>query len=78
MIEAMAFCTPVLAFPNGAVPEVMQGSPNFIYYSVDEMVLKLKSNQFPEAKLLREYVENHFSSEIMARKYINVYTKILI
>lgn len=76
MIEAMACGTPVLAFPNGAVPEVMQGFPNLICYSVDEMVLKLNSNQFPEAKLLREYVENNFSSEIMARKYIDVYNKI--
>ena len=29
MIEAMACGTPVLAFPNGAVPEVLEGFPEF-------------------------------------------------
>ncbi|MVX63173.1 glycosyltransferase [Clostridium chromiireducens] len=77
MIEAMACGTPVLAFPNGAVPEVLRGFPNLICSSVDEMVLKINSNEFPESKLLREYVVNNFTIDIMAREYVNIYNKIL-
>jgi glycosyltransferase involved in cell wall biosynthesis len=77
MIEAMACGTPVLAFPNGSVPEVMQGFPSLICSSVDEMVQKLYINQFPEAKLLRKYVEDHFTSATMAREYIKLYNKLL-
>ena len=77
MIEAMACGTPVLAFPNGAVPEVMKGFPDLICSSVDEMVQKLNSSQFPEANLLREYVEHHFSRDTMAGEYLNLYNKLL-
>ncbi|WPC42491.1 glycosyltransferase [Clostridium sp. JS66] len=77
MIEAMACGTPVLAFRNGAVPEVMDGFPELICSSVDEMVLKLNSNQFPEAKLLREYVEKNFTAAAMTEGYLKLYNKIL-
>ncbi|BCZ46676.1 hypothetical protein psyc5s11_27430 [Clostridium gelidum] len=77
MIEAMACGTPILAFPNGAVPEVMEGFQNLICSSVNEMVEKLNSNQFPEAKLLREYVADHFSKDTMAREYIRLYNQLL-
>ncbi len=78
MIEAMACGTPVLAFPNGSVPEVMEGFPNLICSSVDEMVEKLNTNQFPDAKLIRDYVENHFSRNIMATEYLKLYNKLLM
>lgn len=77
MIEAMACGTPVLAFRNGAVPEVMKGFPDLTCSSVDEMILKLNMNQFPKAKLLREYVEKNFSSTAMAEEYLKLYNKIL-
>lgn len=77
MIEAMACGTPVLAFPNGAVPEVMEGFSDLICSSVDEMVLKLTMNKFPDAKLLREYVEKHFTAATMAEGYLNLYNKML-
>lgn len=76
-IEAMACGTPVLAFPNGAVPEVMQGFPNLICSSVDEMVEKINNNQFPQAKFLREYVSNHFTKENMVSEYLRLYNKLL-
>ncbi len=77
MIEAMACGTPVLAFPNGAVPEVMEGFPNLICSSVDEMVQKVNRNQFPKPKLLREYVANRFTLEITVNEYIRLYNKLL-
>lgn len=78
MIEAMACGTPVLAFSNGAVTEVMQGFPNLICSSVDEMIQKIKINQFPEAKLLRKYVDDHFTANIMAKEYLKLYNKLLM
>lgn len=77
MIEAMACGTPVLAFPNGAVPEIMQDFPNLICSSVDEMVQKINLNKFPHSKSLRKYVSQHFTTDHMTKSYINLYNKLL-
>ena len=77
MIEAMACGTSVLAFPNGAVPEVMKGFPELICTSVEEMAAKLNDNKFPNAYLLREYVSNNFTTDKMAESYLSLYKKIL-
>lgn len=77
MIEAMACGTPVLAFGNGAVPEVLGGFSELICKDVDEMINKVQNQRFPEAQILRRYVENNFSAEIMAKRYAEVYLKVL-
>ncbi|ABX43173.1 glycosyltransferase family 4 protein [Lachnoclostridium phytofermentans] len=76
-IEAMACGTPVLSFPSGAVPEVLQGVPDFICTNVDEMVQKVLSGDYPKPQLLRDYVKNNFSIELMADRYIKVYMQVL-
>jgi Glycosyltransferase len=77
MIEAMACGTPVLAFGNGAVPEVLGGFPELICRNADEMVEKVKKLFFPESKILRGYVENNFSAGKMADNYLEIYKKVL-
>lgn len=74
MIEAMACGTPVLAFANGAVPEVLKGYPSLICESVDQMLEKLQNLHYEGAQL-RSYVENYFSNEKMADGYFDVYEK---
>ncbi len=78
MIEAMACGTPVLAFPGGAVPEVVQdGVSGFICKSVDEMVARLDDVQKLDAARIREYVEQNFSVHYMARKYEELYSSVI-
>ena len=77
MIEAMACGTPVLAFGNGAVPEVMSGFPEMICNNVEEMLYKLQNQEFPGPQALRKYVENNFSAEKMADRYVEIYKKVI-
>lgn len=77
MIEAMACGTPVLAFGNGAVPEILGGFPELICRNADEMVEKVQKLVFPESKILRGYVENNFSAGKMADNYLEIYKKVL-
>lgn len=76
MIEAMACGTPVLAFPNGAVPEVLSGFPELICNSTDAMVRKVLGQPLPNPASLREYVTRNFSAGRMADCYLNIYEKI--
>lgn len=77
MIESMACGTPVLGLNNGAIPEVLQGFPELICKSVDEMVEKVIDNKFPEPSELRQYVMDNFTVGVMTRKYVDLYYKIL-
>ncbi|MDR4886976.1 glycosyltransferase family 4 protein [Fredinandcohnia sp. QZ13] len=77
MIEAMACGTPVLALANGAVPEVMEGFPELICNSVEEMKDKAVNMTFPSPSDLRKYVEERFSTNTMTENYLKVYRKII-
>jgi glycosyltransferase involved in cell wall biosynthesis len=77
MIEAMVCGTPVLALPNGSVPEVMGGFPNLICHSVDQMVEKAIHETFPSPHVLRDYVLRHFTTSVMTDRYLEIYDKII-
>jgi len=78
LLEAMACGTPVLAFNRGGVPEVIvDGQTGFIVDSLDEMVEAVgKVDQIDPAQC-RRHVEQHFSSQVMGLKYLEVYEQLL-
>lgn len=77
MIEAMACGTPVIAFPGGAVEEVVDnGISGRVCANVDEAVAALRSEAF-YPRVVRGWVEKNFSSEIMARHYNRLYIDLL-
>lgn len=78
MIEAMVSGTPVLAFPNGAVPEVLNSFPQLICNSLDEMVKKVLAEPFPEPIELRNYVMNKFTASIMTDEYLKIFKDTLL
>lgn len=75
MIEAMGCGTPVLAFPGGAVEEVVRGGTSgWVCSSVDEMVSCAKAlpGQFSPANV-RQYCQQYFSAERMVADYLALY-----
>jgi len=74
MVEAMACGTPVVAFRQGSVPEVMKdGVSGFMVDSVDQAVLATERVLALPRRRCREYFERRFSAERMARDYVEVY-----
>jgi len=77
MIEAMACGTPVLAFPGGSVAEVVRdGVSGWICRTTDEMAEKARSIGLAPA-VVREYLEENFSLDAMADRYLELYQEIV-
>jgi glycosyltransferase involved in cell wall biosynthesis len=78
MIEAMACGTPVIAYPHGAVPEVLQhGSTGFIVNDLEEAVRAVQHISMIDRGLCRQVFEARFSASRMARDYVAIYQRIL-
>lgn len=77
MIEAMACGTPVIAFPRGSVPEVIDpGVTGWIVASEDDAVRALRGLGDFDRAACRARFEERFSAERMARDYLRVYRRV--
>ncbi|WP_309085343.1 glycosyltransferase family 4 protein [Chelativorans sp.] len=78
MIEAMACGTPVIAFPCGSVPEVLDhGVAGFIVHSLDEAVAAVPQALALDRAKVRARFEERFSVERMATDYLRCYERLL-
>jgi glycosyltransferase involved in cell wall biosynthesis len=78
MIEAMACGTPVIAFNQGAVPEIVRnGLTGFIVETVDEAVEAVQWLGEIDRAAVRATFERHFSVEVMAANYEAAYATVL-
>jgi glycosyltransferase involved in cell wall biosynthesis len=74
MIEAMACGTPVIAFNQGSVPEVIDiGESGFIVNSLDEAVRALENIDLIDRNGVRDAFERRFSATVMAENYLKLY-----
>ena len=74
MIEAMACGTPVIAFENGSVTEIIDdGVTGYIVNSVLEAIDKLKSISALPRQHIRAVFESRFSAPRMADNYLQIY-----
>jgi glycosyltransferase involved in cell wall biosynthesis len=74
MIEAMACGTPVIAFPNGSVAEVIEHDESgFIVHDIDEAVMAAKQAALIDRLRVRTAFEKRFSVERMAADYLSIY-----
>lgn len=75
LIESMACGTPVIAFPGGAVAEIVKdGVSGHVCGNVEEAVSAIGRMRFsPET--VRAYVEENFSSDVMASRYLDLYLR---
>jgi glycosyltransferase involved in cell wall biosynthesis len=77
MIEAMACGTPVIAFRNGSVPEVLQdGVTGFIVDSEDEAVQALARVATLDRNRIRAEFERRFTARHMAQNYLKLYSRL--
>jgi|HigsolmetaAR201D_1030396.scaffolds.fasta_scaffold00009_35 Glycosyltransferase len=78
MIESMACGTPVIAFRNGSVPEVIDhGVSGFIVDSVDEAVEMVARLPQVDRARVRSTFETRFTSERMASDYLALYRRLI-
>jgi glycosyltransferase involved in cell wall biosynthesis len=79
MIESMACGTPVVAFRNGSVSEVMsQGETGFIVDSVDEAVAAVRNLSRISRARCRQIFEERFSARFMAKNYADLYGQLVL
>ncbi len=77
MIEAFACGTPVIAYRNGSVPEIMEdGITGFVVTNQEQAVQAGKNIDSIDRKRCRDVFERRFSAARMAENYVNVYRKI--
>lgn len=78
MIESLACGTPVIAWRNGAVPEVIDdGRTGFIVESVDEAVKAVTWVRSLSRETCRQVFEERFNAARMACEYVEVYERLV-
>jgi glycosyltransferase involved in cell wall biosynthesis len=76
MIEAMACGTPVIAFPGGAVPEIVEnGVSGWVCRDLTEMAARAAAPQISAASC-RDWAAAHFSCDAMVDRYVTVYERV--
>jgi glycosyltransferase involved in cell wall biosynthesis len=77
-MEALASGTPVIAFPSGALPEIVEhGRTGFIVYDVEGMAAALPLVERLDRQTCRRVAQSRFASEEMIRRYLEAYEHIL-
>jgi glycosyltransferase involved in cell wall biosynthesis len=78
MIEAMACGTPVIAFPRGAVPEVVEdGLTGRIVNTVPDAVRAIGEVAALDRAAIRDRFERRFGADRMAARYVEVYRELV-
>ena len=78
MIEAMACGTPVIAYPFGSVPEVVQhGVSGFLVHDLASAVGAVKQIGQIDRKKVRKDFENKFTADRMALDYLKIYERMV-
>ena len=77
MIESMACGTPVIAFANGSVGEVMDnGVSGFVVNEIEDAVEAVRRVRDLSRAGCREVFEKRFTASRMASDYINAYSRL--
>lgn len=78
MIEAMACGTPIIAYPFGSVPEVVEdGISGYVVSDQTSAVQAIRNIGKLDRKNVRKHFEQHFTSDRMALDYLKIYERIV-
>lgn len=79
MIEAMACGTPVIAYPLGSVPEVVEeGVTGFMVPGLESAAKAVKNLEEIDRRKCRKHFEQYFNAERMAHDYLNIYQRLTL
>jgi len=77
MIEALACGTPVIAYPGGAVPEVLEhGQTGFIVNDQQQAIAAARRIDRIDRRRCRSAFEERFTASVMAERYVEVYARL--
>lgn len=77
LIEAMAAGTPVIAYPRGSVPEIVDdGVTGFIVDDIAGAVRAVPMAAQLDRRAIRQCFEKRFTAERMARDYLTLYRRL--
>jgi glycosyltransferase involved in cell wall biosynthesis len=77
MIEALACGTPVIAWPHGSVPEIIEeGKTGYLVETIGEAVEAVERVQRISRTTCRRAFEDRFDASQMARQYEEVYQRL--
>jgi glycosyltransferase involved in cell wall biosynthesis len=77
MIEAMACGTPVIAFENGSVPEVLEdGVTGFIVQNENQAVDAVRKIGMLDRDRIRAEFDRRFTAQHMAQNYLKLYSRL--
>lgn len=78
MIEAMSAGTPVIAFRNGSVPEVIaDGVSGVLCDTMDDAIAAVHKVKTMSRAGVRRHFETQFTAECMVKKYVAVYEQLI-
>ena len=78
MIEALAMGTPVIAWPMGSAPEVIEdGVTGLLVDLIDAAVQAVKQVPKMDRRAIRERFDQRFCATRMARDYVTAYEELL-
>ncbi|MBI3929892.1 MAG: glycosyltransferase family 4 protein [Armatimonadetes bacterium] len=78
MTEAMSVGTPVIAYPEGSVPEIVRpGHTGFVVRGVDEAAAAVARVREIDRRECRREFEERFSARAMTESYLEVYRRLL-
>ena len=78
LIEAMACGTPVVAYRDGAVPEVMkEGHTGFVVEGLEDAVEAVRRVPQLSRRRCREVFEKRFTATRMAQDYVQVFKRLI-
>jgi glycosyltransferase involved in cell wall biosynthesis len=78
MVEALACATPVLAYQEGAAPEIVEhGVTGFLCDDHQDMVRRITDVASLDRQACRRSLELRFSAERMVREHLEVYEEVI-
>jgi glycosyltransferase involved in cell wall biosynthesis len=73
-MEALACGTPVIAFPSGALADIVEdGKTGFLVQDVDEMAEAIEAARFLSPEVCRDAARGRFPAAKMIGRYLNLY-----